>query len=146
MGDFQRVSDRLWVARVLVQLVVAGILAGVAIAFDYKILIIPLLILTVLSIAFTIIQVKHTAWLAGTNDVIVRKGRLWQRITYVPYGRVQYFEVTRGLLAHCFGYASIQVHTASTSGRISIPGIPYSEADKFKEYLSERARQEISGL
>lgn len=146
MDDFQSVSMRLWSSQMLVTAIAAVVLCVVLVIFEVLWLYLPLLILVSLYAGYSYIQVRHTAWKADTNDIIVRKGRLWQTIQYVPYGRVQYFEVSRGILANIFGYATIEIHTASAAGDASIPGILVVDSDRLKDYLSHRASMETSGL
>lgn len=146
MGEFQKVSSRLWVARVLVLLLI--VLAGLVPAYLFTPVWVPILIvvLGVILAIYIIIEVRFTAWKTGKYDVIVRKGRLWQTVSYVPFGRVQYFEVTRSLLGHCFGYVAIEIHTASVTGNVTIPGISAQEADDLRQHLSERTRAEIGAV
>ncbi|MDO4928853.1 MAG: PH domain-containing protein [Corynebacterium sp.] len=137
---------RLWWSHLLVIAVVTVVLCVPIAMFEVPWLYLPLLVLVVLEVAYSYIQIRHTAWKACKNDIIVRKGRLWQTVQYVPYGRVQYFEVSRNILANIFGYATVEIHTASAAGDASIPGILAAESDRLKAYLSYRARMETSGL
>ena len=64
----------------------------------------------------------------------------------VPYGRIQYVDVTQGPFQRLFGLKVVDVKTASASTDASIPGLPAEEADALRDRLAERARERMSGL
>ncbi|MDE0573675.1 PH domain-containing protein [Demequina sp. B12] len=91
-------------------------------------------------------QVTAHAWMEREDDLVVKKGRLWRSVTVVPYGRMQYVEVSAGPLARAFGIATVQLHTASPGTDAAIAGVPAEEAARLRDRLSSRGEAQLAGL
>ena len=91
-------------------------------------------------------QVRNMAWLETEDEFLVTRGKLWHTFTVVPYGRIQFVDVTAGPIARPFGLKSVKLHTASSGTDASVKGIPAAEADALRERLAQRARERMSGL
>ncbi|ANE05254.1 PH domain-containing protein [Corynebacterium crudilactis] len=91
-------------------------------------------------------QVKRLGWLETSDELLITKGKLWHSFTVVPYGRIQFVDVTAGPLDRIFGMKKVQLHTASASSDSTIEGLPALEADTLRERLAEKARERMSGL
>ena len=85
-------------------------------------------------------------WAERDDDLLVKRGRLWRSVTVVPYGRMQYVEVTSGPLARAFGLASIQLHTASPGTDASLAGVPAADAARLRDRLTSRGEARLAGL
>jgi membrane protein YdbS with pleckstrin-like domain len=91
-------------------------------------------------------QVRALAYAERADDLLVRRGILFQQLVVVPYGRMQYVDVTAGPLARKFGIASVQLHTASPATTASIEGLPPQEAARLRDRLASRGEARLAGL
>ncbi|AIT60379.1 PH domain-containing protein [Corynebacterium doosanense] len=91
-------------------------------------------------------QVRLLGWEEAEDELLITKGRLWRTLTVVPYGRIQFVDVSSGPIARRLGMKTIELHTASTSSDSSIPGLPAETADALRERLADKARERMSGL
>lgn len=80
------------------------------------------------------------------EDVLVRRGVLSHRVTAVPYGRMQYVEVSQGPWQRLFGLSSVTFRTASAAADVSVPGVSREEARRLREELSRRGRERMEAL
>lgn len=91
-------------------------------------------------------QVRAIGYAETESDLLIRKGIMFKALTVVPYGRMQYVDVSEGPIARAFGIAAVQLHTASASTDASIPGLPAQEAARLRNQLAERGEAEMAGL
>lgn len=91
-------------------------------------------------------QVRAIGYAEREDDLLVRKGILFRSIVVVPYGRMQYVDVTAGPLARANGIATVQLHTASSATDAEIPGLPAEEAARLRDQLASRGEARRSGL
>ncbi len=91
-------------------------------------------------------QVTAHAWAEREDDLVVKRGRIFRRATVVPYGRMQYVEVSSGPLARAFGIATVQLHTASPGTDAHISGVPTDEAARLRDRLTTRGEARLAGL
>lgn len=92
------------------------------------------------------LRVFNTGWLETDNELLITKGKLNQTFTVVPYGRIQFVDVTTGPFTRPLGLKGVTLHTASSSTDATIPGLPAHEADALRERLAVHARERMSGL
>jgi membrane protein YdbS with pleckstrin-like domain len=91
-------------------------------------------------------QVRAIGYAERADDLLIRKGILFRTLTVVPYGRMQYVDVSAGPLARRCGIAGVQLHTASASTDANVPGLPPAEADRLRDRLTERGEARLAGL
>ncbi|PRQ11400.1 hypothetical protein C1Y63_06645 [Corynebacterium sp. 13CS0277] len=91
-------------------------------------------------------QVANLAYFEDTDEFLITKGRLWHTFTVVPYGRIQFVDVTAGPIARAFGLKTVELHTASSTSDSTIQGLPAEEADALRDRLAAKARERMSGL
>jgi len=91
-------------------------------------------------------QVRAIGYAERDDDLLVRKGILFRSLVVVPYGRMQYVDLSAGPLARAFGIASVQLHTASAATDAAIPGLPAAEAARLRDQLASRGEARRSGL
>lgn len=101
---------------------------------------------TAFSLWIVPVQVKRIGWLETADELLISKGRLWHQFTVVPYGRIQYVDVTAGPIAQAFGIQTVTLNTASSTSDSSIPGLPADEATALRRRLADKARERMSGL
>lgn len=91
-------------------------------------------------------QVKLLGWQETEDELLITKGRLWHTFTVVPYGRIQYVDVTAGPFERWLGMKTLQLHTASATSDAVVQGLPAETADALRGRLAARARERMSGL
>ena len=91
-------------------------------------------------------QVRNMGWLETEDDLVLSKGKMWHTMTVIPYGRVQFVDVTSGPVARALGLKKLAVNTASTTSDASLPGLPEADADALRDRLAAKARERMSGL
>ncbi len=80
------------------------------------------------------------------DDLIVRRGVMFRRVSVVPYGRMQFVDVTAGPLERAFGLATVQLHTAAATTDARIPGLPAEEAARLRDQLAALGESRAAGL
>ncbi|MBI9116237.1 PH domain-containing protein [Sanguibacter suaedae] len=91
-------------------------------------------------------QVRSIGYAERDEDLLVRKGVLFRSLVVVPYGRMQFVDVSAGPLARKLGIASVQLHTASPSTDANIDGLPPAEAARVRDRLASRGEARLAGL
>lgn len=85
-------------------------------------------------------------WAEREDDLLLRRGVLLQRTTVVPYGRMQFVDVTVGPLDRRFGLATVVLHTAAVATGASIPGLPAAEATRLRDRLAALGEARAAGV
>jgi len=62
------------------------------------------------------------------EDLYIKHGALFRELIVVPYGRMQYVDVTSGPVERMYGVSTVSLHTASPGTSATIPGLPADEA------------------
>lgn len=91
-------------------------------------------------------QVKKLGWKETADELLLSRGKVFHTYTVVPYGRIQFVDVTAGPIERIFGLKSVELHTASASSDSSISGLVAAEADALRDRLAIQARERMSGL
>jgi uncharacterized protein len=91
---------------------------------------------------------RFTAWgyVERADDLLVRRGVLFSRLSVVPYGRMQFVDVTAGPLERSFGLATVRLHTAAAASDARIPGLERDEAARVRDRLAELGEAHLAGL
>ncbi|WP_062379548.1 PH domain-containing protein [Demequina pelophila] len=147
------VSRRLIRARTITLWIWFGLLivasSVLALLGDEPLLLIVPAVLVALGLWFSWIivrQVTAHAWAEAEDELLVRRGRLFRSVTVVPYGRMQFVDVSAGPLQRAFGIAKVQLHTASPHSDASISGVPADEAARLRDRLTTRGEARLAGL
>ena len=91
-------------------------------------------------------QVTAHGWVERQDDLMVKRGRMFRRVTVGPYGRMQYVEVNAGPVARALGLARVQLHTASPGTDAHLSGVPAEEAARLRDRLTVRGEARLAGL
>lgn len=91
-------------------------------------------------------QVRAVGYAERADDLLVRRGIVFRQLVVVPYGRMQYVDVSSGPVARSFGIASVQLHTAAPGTDATIPGLPPQEAARLRDRLASRGEARLAGL
>lgn len=151
-GDWTYADKRLFTARIIPLWITLGLLmvGFVVLSFAVDALwIIGTFTLFVLGVWWTWLahrSVTAHAWWEREDDLVIKRGRLWRSVTVVPYGRMQYVEVSAGPLSRAFGIATIQLHTASAQTNATLNGVPAEYANGLRDALTARGEARLAGL
>jgi membrane protein YdbS with pleckstrin-like domain len=91
-------------------------------------------------------RVRAWAYAERGEDLLVRRGVMFRRMSVIPYGRMQYVEVTAGPFERAFGLATVQMHTAAAASDARIPGLPAAEAARLRDQLTSLGESHAMGL
>jgi uncharacterized protein len=80
------------------------------------------------------------------EDLLVRRGVMWRELVVVPYGRMQFVDVTRGPVERLFNLATVQLHTAAAATDARIPGLEAAEAARLRDRLAALGETRTAGL
>ena len=108
------------------------------------------LVLTVAVTGLSLLAVERrwAAWgyLERDDDLLVRRGVLVRRTSVVPYGRMQYVDVTAGPLDRRLGLATVTLHTAAAATDASVPGLLADEAARLRDRLAALGEARQAGV
>ena len=91
-------------------------------------------------------RVRAWGFCERAEDLLVRRGLLVQRLSLVPYGRMQFVDVTAGPMERSFGLATLRLHTAAAASDARIPGLPRAEAERLRDQLGSLGEAQAAGL
>jgi uncharacterized protein len=80
------------------------------------------------------------------EDLIVARGVMVQRLSVVPYGRMQFVEVTAGPVERLFALSTVKLHTAAAASDARIPGLERDEAARLRDRLTELGESMAAGM
>jgi uncharacterized protein len=91
---------------------------------------------------------RYTSWgyAEREDDLLIRRGVMFARLSVVPYGRMQFIDVTAGPLERAFGLATVRLHTAAAATDARIPGLERKEAGRLRDSLAELGEAQAAGL
>lgn len=152
--SWQRPSSRLWRLRIAelgsiaIPVALAGAGAGLAtggLALAGGILV---GIVGLAGIALLMLHNRFKAWAycERNEDLIVSRGVLFRRLSVVPYGRMQFVDVTAGPFERSFHLATLRMHTAAAASDARIPGLEVEEAAKLRDRLATLGEAMAAGL
>ena len=107
--------------------------AGVAIVFLIVLVLIPR-------------RVKAIGYQLRDDDLLFRRGILFQRFVAVPYGRMQLVDINRGPISRLLGLAELKFVTAAASSGVTVPGLAAEDADRLRDELVALAESRRAGL
>ena len=153
-GDWQRPSPRLRDVR---RLQVAGTTVAATAAATAVVAIVlgtwPAVIAAVAVLAagfvaerFAQRRVEAWAYCEREDDLLVRRGVMFTRLSVVPYGRMQFVDVTAGPVERSFGLATVRMHTAAAASDARIPGLSAADASRLRDQLAALGEAKAAGL
>ena len=95
-----------------------------------------------------VLQRRVGAWgyLEREDDLLIRRGLMVHRLSVVPYGRMQFVDVTAGPIERSFGLATVRLHTAAAATDARIPGLEAAEAARLRDQLAALGEASAAGL
>lgn len=152
-GVWHQISPRYVVSQVLQNVVILVLIAAAALVGGLVLHLnwvwIPAGILVFFTLATLIIlprQARAIGYQLRADDIVFRKGILWQRVIAVPYGRMQLVDITHGPLDRAFGIAKLKMVTAAATTGVEIPGLTQGAAEALRDTLIEVAETRRTGL
>lgn len=91
-------------------------------------------------------RVRSIGYRLRDDDLLFRRGIMFQRFVAVPFGRMQLVDITRGPLARSLGLAELKLVTAAAATGVVIPGLPLEEAEELRDHLVALAETRRAGL
>ncbi|MBV9447057.1 MAG: PH domain-containing protein [Streptosporangiaceae bacterium] len=152
--DWMAPSVRLWrmrraqiIAVGLVAALAAGVGAGVAGGAGLGVVSgVAVLVIAAVSGVFLHRKFRSWAYREREEDLLVSRGVLIRRVSVVPYGRMQFVEVTAGPMERWFKLATVQLHTAAAASNARIPGLERGEAARLRDRLAMLGEAKAAGL
>jgi len=151
--EWKRVSQKYIVVDVIGSIIGAVVMVGGAAIASYFIgaqwawaATISLAIIFILTIAFTPRRVRSIGYALRQDDLLFRRGLLFQRFVAIPYGRMQLVDINRGPLARAMGLSELKFVTAAAASGVTIPGIPEQDAEELRDTLVTLAESRRAGL
>ncbi|UJP11723.1 PH domain-containing protein [Microbacterium sp. KUDC0406] len=152
-GTWHQISQR-YVASQMVQntlfiVLVAAAAAVLSFGFEQTWAWIPagvLILVTLVTMVILPRQAKAIGYMLRSDDIVFRRGILWQRMVAVPYGRLQLVDITHGPLDRAFGVAQLKMVTAAATTGVQIPGLNQPAAEALRDTLIQVAETRRTGL
>ena len=140
-----RRAEAVTITVVLVALfgVVFGVTAGAAAGL------VSVVVTVALGLTFSwFLRRRFRAWRYQERheDLIVARGVMVQRLSVVPYGRMQFVEVTAGPVERLFHLSTVKLHTAAAASDARIPGLEQTEAARLWDRLTELGESMAAGM
>ncbi|HEV7812602.1 MAG TPA: PH domain-containing protein [Leifsonia sp.] len=153
VGDWRRVSPK-YVVVVIVGALVSGLVAAAAATFLWLVarwdwgwlLLIAVVVITVISLVVAPRRARSIGYRMRDDDLLFRRGIMFQRFVSVPYGRMQLIDINRGPVGRMLGLADLKFVTAAAATGVLIPGLPEAEASELRDRLVELAESRRAGL
>lgn len=105
-----------------------------------------LIVITGWTLAILPRQARAYGYQLRADDLVFRRGILWQRMVAVPYGRMQLVDITHGPLDRGFGIAQLKLVTAAAATGVTIPGLSQGAAERLRDTLIAVAETRRTGL
>ncbi len=152
-GALKRLSPRFWLARqtqlalfwgpVFIASIVVALILNVSAGY-----LLPVVIALLAGVAWLVERGRYRSWgyAEREDDLIVTRGLMVRHVSVVPYGRMQFIDVTAGPIDRAFGLATVQLHTAAAATDARIPGLVRPDADALRDRLALVGEAKATGL
>ena len=91
-------------------------------------------------------RVRAWGYAERDDDLLVRRGVMFRRLSVIPYGRMQFVDVTAGPIERTFGLATVRMHTAAAASDARVPGLSAVEAARLRDNLTTLGEARAAGL
>jgi uncharacterized protein len=127
--------------------VAGGVAAGLTFGSVAAVIAVAVVIAGVLA-ALWFVHNRFRSWVyqERDEDLIVERGVLIHRLSVVPYGRMQFVDVSAGPIDRVFRLATVKLHTAAAASDARIPGLERDEAARLRDRLAALGEAKAAGL
>jgi hypothetical protein len=127
---------------------VAGVSAAEAAATPAVVALAAAVAVLVTGLALLFLRNRFRSWQyqERDEDLVVKRGVAFRRLSVVPYGRMQFVDVTAGPIERLFRLSTIKLHTAAAASDARIPGLEQSEAARLRDQLASLGEAKAAGL
>ena len=126
---------------------VTGIVCALAVGAPATVLAVAVVLVAALAVLwFVRNRVRAWTYTEREDDLIVARGVLVRRLSVVPYGRMQFVDVTAGPVERVFRLATVKLHTAAAASDARIPGLEREEAARLRDRLAALGEAKAAGL
>ncbi len=153
VGEWQRVSPKYVLVEIVGTIVNAVVVCGGAtllwLLLDQTWAMwvgIVVLVGSIINLVFEPRRVRAIGYQLRGDDLLFRRGILFQRFVAVPYGRMQLIDMNRGPVARWLGLADLKFVTAAATATVAIPGLAEADAESLRDQLVELAESRRAGL
>lgn len=155
-AEWQRVSTKYAVADLVLNLLLTAIVgAGLGVLLAVRSerqpgifiwILVAVMALLLLNALLAFRRVRAIGYILREDDLLFRRGIMFERVIAVPYGRLQLVDVTRGPLLRALGLATLKFVTASAATGVQLPGLRVEDAERLRDQLVALAETRRSGL
>lgn len=150
---WRRVSPK-YVVVVIVGSLISGVIAATIAVFAWLVLqwwwawmaLVLIVVIALIQLIIAPRRARAIGYILRDDDLLIRRGIMFQRFVAVPYGRMQLLDIERGPVDRMLGLAELRFVTAAASSRVSIPGLVESDAAWLRDRLVELAESRRTGL
>src|SRR5689334_20877990 len=127
--------------------VAAGVAAGLTAGWAAAVIVVAVVAAGALAVLwFARNRVRSWVYQERDEDLIVERGVLIHRLSVVPYGRMQFVDVSAGPIDRIFRLATVKLHTAAAASDARIPGLERDEAARLRDRLAALGEAKAAGL
>ena len=129
-------------------LLLAGVIAALIAGVPVIALVVGVALLLLGALSWLVVSRRFHAWgyQERSDDLLVRRGLLLRRLSVVPYGRMQFVDVTAGPFERMFGLSTVRLHTAAAASDARIPGLVGEDARRLRDALAAQGEARSMGL
>ncbi|WP_431245621.1 PH domain-containing protein [Leifsonia xyli] len=153
VGEWRRVSPK-YVLVVVASTVITGLVLSAASLFLWLVggwafgwvVLTAVVVVTLVALVIAPRRARSIGYRLRGDDLLFRRGIMFQRFVSVPYGRMQLIDINRGPVSRILGLADLKFVTAAASTGVMVPGLPEAEAADLRDRLVELAESRRAGL
>ncbi|MFP3466451.1 PH domain-containing protein [Leifsonia sp. SIMBA_070] len=153
VGDWRRVSPK-YVLVVIASTIISGLVLSAGCLFLWLVggwtfgwvLLAAVVVVSVIALVIAPRRARSIGYLLRDDDLLFRRGIMFQRFVSVPYGRMQLIDINRGPVSRMLGLADLKFVTAAASTGVMVPGLPEPDAAELRDRLVELAESRRAGL
>ena len=153
VGDWRRVSPK-YVIVVIASTVITGLVLSAASLFLWLVggwsfgwvALAAVVVISIIALVIAPRRARSIGYRLRDDDLLFRRGIMFQRFVSVPYGRMQLIDINRGPVSRMLGLADLKFVTAAASTGVMVPGLPEPEAADLRDRLVELAESRRAGL
>lgn len=90
-------------------------------------------------------QVRALGYSERAEHLLTRKGIMFRQVRAVPYGRIQFIDMSSGPIENMVGLSHLDIKTAGGASTV-LPGLDRAEAQRLREILTDLSDTKMVGL